>query len=460
MSVAYLFRTSCLRLADNPALVAAASCGSVAVGFCCADVPKALGAASLLRLQHSLRALDADLDGQLWITELPFADAVIELARLAGTKQVFTCTDPSPQLRACEQEAVRKCAAVGIELVIQGTSLLHEPSALRTKSGGAFQVFTPFWRSLFTRLQEHPPVVVSAPKIQLHSVGSGIGIDAVCVAEHWHDKFVIQAGEGSARNRLRAFINKQLADYATGRDYPSESMTSGLSACLRFGEISPARIYAEVADLADADKFLSELGWREFSYHVLHQQPDLDTVNLKSSFAAFPWRKDKRLLELWKQGKTGIPLVDAGMQELHQTGYMHNRVRMITASFLVKNLLIDWRAGAEHFWDELFDADLANNYASWQWVAGCGYDAAPYFRIFNPVRQGQRFDPAGEYVRRYLPVLSNLPDKFIHSPWEAPDCVLLKAGVALGKNYPKPLVDLGLSRKQALVAYQQIKGLD
>ncbi len=206
----------------------------------------------------------------------------------------------------------------------------------------------------------------------------------------------------------------------------------------------------------DADRFLSELGWREFSYNLLFNEPTLPTKNLQRKFDNFPWRDDEASLQRWQRGETGYPIVDAGMRELWQTGYMHNRVRMIVGSFLVKNLLLHWSHGARWFWDTLVDADLASNSASWQWIAGCGADAAPYFRIFNPVTQGKKFDPDGLYVRRFIPELSDLPEKWVHNPWEAPGSVLAEADVRLGDNYPEPIVDLKSSRERALSAFKSL----
>ena len=273
-------------------------------------------------------------------------------------------------------------------------------------------------------------------------------------------------GEAGAQARLRCFIDKALANYADGRDRPDEEMTSRLSPHLHFGEISPLQVWQAVtAAMAQqhgrvdraGEKFLSELLWREFSYHLLAQAPALHDEPFRPQFARVKWRNDDTALAAWQRGATGIPIVDAGMRQLWQTGWMHNRVRMIAASFLIKNLLVDWREGERWFWDTLVDADAANNPAGWQWVAGSGADAAPYFRIFNPVSQGERFDPEGAYVRRLVPELARLPARFIHRPWEAPSETLAAAGVMLGETYPRPLVDLKTSRERALAAFGAIK---
>ena len=272
-------------------------------------------------------------------------------------------------------------------------------------------------------------------------------------------------GEQAALARLGAFIGGGLDGYADARDFPAQAVTSRLSPYLRWGEISPRRIRAAInAAKADnsisdkgAEKFMSELGWREFSYHLLFNTPTLPTDNLQPAFNAFPWQHDTAGLSAWQKGETGYPLVDAGMRELRRTGYMHNRVRMVTGSFLIKHLLIDWREGEKWFWDFLLDADPANNAASWQWVAGCGADAAPFFRIFNPILQGEKFDGKGEYVKTYIPELAALQGKQIFSPWALKKDVVSSTDFVLGRDYPAPIVEHEYARKRALDAFQQIR---
>ncbi len=270
-------------------------------------------------------------------------------------------------------------------------------------------------------------------------------------------------GEAGAQTRLEEFLDSALKGYADGRNRPDRASTSRLSPHLRFGEISPVQIWHRsqmatgMEPTEDVAKFLAEIGWREFAYHLLYHMPDLPAANVQPRFDAFPWRSDPSVLKAWQKGQTGYPIVDAGLRQLWQTGWMHNRVRMIVASFLVKHLLIDWREGEAWFWDTLVDADVANNPASWQWVAGSGADAAPYFRIFNPMLQGEKFDPKGDYVRRWVPELANLPAKAIHTPWEAAPSVLAKAGVRLGETYPKPIVDHEAARARALAAFATIR---
>jgi deoxyribodipyrimidine photo-lyase len=275
-------------------------------------------------------------------------------------------------------------------------------------------------------------------------------------------------GEAGARARLRRFLDDDLAGYAEARDRLDSEATSLMSPHLRFGEISPRRVVAAVEAAAEdgaatrrgADKFLSELGWREFCYALLHQQPDLASKNWSPRFDAFPWRSDKAALRAWRSGETGYPVVDAGMRELWRTGYMHNRARMIVASFLAKHLMLDWRDGEAWFWDTLCDADAANNPANWQWVAGSGADAAPYFRVFNPVLQGEKFDPEGAYVRRWVPELARADRRWIHAPWKASSSELAAAGVTLGRDYPRPIVDHDAARRRALSAFSDLGGSD
>jgi deoxyribodipyrimidine photo-lyase len=283
---------------------------------------------------------------------------------------------------------------------------------------------------------------------------------SVGLAETW------RPGEAGAHARLDGFVATALADYAEARDRPDGLHTSMLSPHLRFGEISPRRVAATIEAAAasgavstrTAEKYLAELGWREFSHSLLYNFPDLATRPWQARFEDFPYREDPKGLRAWTRGRTGYPIVDAGMRELWTTGYMHNRVRMVSASFLIKHLLIDWRRGEQWFWDTLCDADPANNPASWQWVAGSGADAAPYFRIFNPVLQGQKFDPDGAYVRRWIPELARLGAEHVHSPWLAPAAALMRAGVGLDKNYAAPIVEHQFARERALSAFAALRG--
>ena len=280
--------------------------------------------------------------------------------------------------------------------------------------------------------------------------------------DKWSKEMILNwtPGADGAENSLVTFLTRGLPQYKRGRDYPSMEAVSRLSPHLHFGEVSPNHLWHAVTEFAShnkldtqAEHYQRELAWREFSYSLLHYFPDLDVKNLNNRFDEFPWSKNTELIKKWRAGQTGYPLIDAGMRELSNTGYMHNRVRMITASFLVKNLLVDWRSGAQYFWDALVDADLANNSCSWQWVAGSGADAAPYFRIFNPVTQSKKFDPDAKYIKQWIPELTDCPNKYIHDPSSAPSSELQYFGIRIGKTYPSAIVDLKASREAALNAY-------
>lgn len=343
-------------------------------------------------------------------------------------------------------------------------SLFNEPWTIHNKSGGYFKVFTPFWKHCIQQiiapeietLNSHcsTPTVLSESLSDWHLLPHNPNW-AKEFSDHW------QPGEHGASNKLNTFIEHHLQSYKEARNEPNKMATSLLSPHLHFGEISPWQIWRAIqeamldphCDLRSAEHFLSEMGWREFSYYLLYHFPSLPNQNFRQQFDAFPWQENKEHLICWQKGLTGFPIVDAGMRELWKTGYMHNRVRMITASFLIKDLLIDWRSGAKWFYDTLLDADLASNSASWQWVAGTGTDSAPYFRIFNPTLQGEKFDPQGEYVKKWVPELKEVPAKWIHKPWDAPKGML---PLTLGNQYPHPIVDHALARKIALESYQSI----
>jgi deoxyribodipyrimidine photo-lyase len=344
-------------------------------------------------------------------------------------------------------------------------SLLFDPADVATKSGTPFRVYTPFWRHCTQRLGEISPPA-AAPKripgvLHLHSESlyrwkllTGRSWES-WLAKHW------TPGEHGAYARLRKFNRSAIDRYSQGRDRPDIEGTSRLSPHLHFGEIGPRQIIAALESRteknASTQRYLSQIGWREFAHHLLAHFPHTPEQPLDPRFARYPWTRSAAALKAWQRGNTGIPLVDAGMRELWRTGWMHNRVRMIVASLLTKNLRLHWLKGADWFWDTLVDADLANNTLGWQWVAGCGADASPYFRIFNPVLQAKRFDPQRDYIRRWLPELRTLSNRWIHQPWAAPAEELKKAGIKLGKTYPRPVVDLNKSRVRALAGYSRIR---
>ncbi|MEQ1782347.1 MAG: deoxyribodipyrimidine photo-lyase, partial [Hyphomonadaceae bacterium] len=346
-------------------------------------------------------------------------------------------------------------------------SLLAEPFAIKTGSGGDFKVFTPFWKALQASLvvgaaAPEPRAILAGPRIRSDDIDdwrlhpskpdwSG------GMAEMW------TPGEIGARKRLRDFLRSGMDGYAEGRDRPDQDHTSRLSPYLHFGEIGPLQAWraathameAGEAPARDVQKFLSEVAWRDFSHHLLYHDPQMGRLSWRRQFEQVEWRTgSKAELDAWKCGQTGYPIVDAGMRQLWATGFMHNRVRMIVASFFAKDLLVHWRHGEQWFWDTLVDADEANNANGWQWTAGTGADAAPYFRVFNPVLQGEKFDPKGDYVRVWAPELAGMPDKWIHHPWEAPAAVLADARITLGETYPRPILNHDLARKRALETYK------
>ena len=465
-----------LRLADNPALRDVAAAHAVIPVFIDdaeAGGRWAPGGASRWWLHHSLHSLGADLaklGSQLILRRGPSQRVLEDLVDRTGADTVVWNRQYEPWATARDTAIKAGLKARGISVQSHNAALLHEPWTIRTKDDRPYQVYSPFWRAC--RASGEPPRPQGGPKalIAPDQWPQSDRLDdwrllptepdwAEGLRETW------TPGEAGAINRLDTFLDRALNAYKSDRNRPDLDATSGLSPHLHFGEIGPrqvwhaARARMEQAGTAEdqAEHFLKELVWREFSHHLLFHFPDLPEAPLNQRFAAFPWADDDALLRAWQRGRTGYPIVDAGMRQLWHTGWMHNRVRMIVASFLVKDLLIPWQAGEEWFWDTLVDADLANNAASWQWVAGCGADAAPYFRVFNPVLQGQKFDPQGGYVRHWVPEIAGLPDRWIHSPWEAPETALAEAGIQLGRTYPRPIVDHGTARRNALAAFEAIR---
>lgn len=467
-----------LRLNDNPALIAAAASGRPVIALYVLDTATrdwAMGGASHWWLHHSLRELGAALQQRYGMTLLlrqgDPEQIVLALARETDARDVYwnRCYEPAAVARDTRLKAALQ--GDGIEVGSHNAVLLFEPWQVKTQAGGWFKVFTPFWRAC--RALPEPAAPQRAPKAMLswpkRLAGDALdGWGLLPLKPDWAGglRAAWTPGEAGAAARLNDFLDAALTSYTLGRDRPDLAVTSRLSPHLHFGEIAPRQIWQAIRMKADAggtavgsnaEKFLTELGWREFSYHLLYHFPALPERSFRDDFEAFPWDNNARLLKAWQQGRTGYPIVDAGMRELWHTGWMHNRVRMIVASFLVKHLRQDWRQGAAWFWDTLVDADLANNAASWQWVAGSGADAAPYFRIFNPILQGEKFDSRGDYVRRWVPEIAALPDKYIHKPWLAPDKVLAESGLRLGRDYPAPLVDHDKARKAALAAFAGLR---
>lgn len=460
-----------LRLSDNPALTAAVASGRPIIPVFILE-PEALpGGASQWWLHGSLAELRQSLAaaGNALLLRRGDAQSIIpQLIDETGASAIFWNRLYDPRSIARDSALKSALQARGVDVQSFNGSLLMEPWHLATKTGDRYKVFTPFWNALAAQLPNDAPL--AAPKkIKAHAQPRGETLEswnlrptkpdwASAFANRW------QPGEQGAQQRLYAFLGASAAHYKDQRDMPGIDGTSRLSPHLHWGDISPRQVLSAsrmaLAQNPDAakgiDAFLRELGWRDFALHLVYHWPEMLTQAWKADYAAFPWHNDAKGLRAWQKGLTGYPIVDAGMRELWQTGFMHNRVRMIAASFLIKDLLIDWREGAAWFEDTLVDADLAVNRASWQWVAGSGADAAPYFRIFNPVLQGEKFDPDGAYVRRYVPELARLDPRFIHRPWEAPLLVLREAGITLGKTYPERLIDHGVARDRALAALKAL----
>lgn len=472
------------------------------------------GAASKVWLHSSLAGLQRSLQ------EMGSALRIFKTGpgeTYASTEELLTilaCSTNMESLfysRRYEPAAIERDSRVRDKLMSAGfqtedckDNLLFEPWEIATKTGQPFQIFTPFWKSCVEKLElarEMPTDLVGSlppkrPELPewlkpLGSLPGEVSLEELELIprQSWVlslQKF-LDPGEEAAQKKLKIFLEKGLEHYEDRRDYPELNGCSQLSSHLHFGEISVQQVYETVRNKIERERelksalkkgssyshsscsaafslsaqtFLKELGWREFAHHLLYHFPHTDLLPLNKKFSDFPWQKNEQFLSAWQKGETGYPIIDAGMRELRQTGLMHNRVRMLVSSFLVKDLLLPWQAGSTWFWNNLVDADLAQNSLGWQWSAGCGADAAPYFRIFNPCLQGKKFDPEGNYVRRFVPELSKLPNKYIHEPWRAEPAELEAWGIILGKTYPQRLVNHQEARQRALAIYQDLKKTD
>ncbi len=453
-----------LRLADNPALLAAANAGQVLPLYIFDDVDAGdhkMGAASRWWLHHSLSSLNTELNGRLQCFAGDAREIIARLVSQYSTVAIYWNRCYEPWRVEQDREIREQLQSLGVAAASFNGSLLWEPWENLKSDGTPYKVFTPFYQRGCLGAPAPRAPLPCPPSLELAPPNGGTVSELQLLpANPWHKKLgqAWHVGEQAAQARLKTFVSEILKDYETGRDFPAQQSVSRLSPHLHFGEISPNQAWHAATAISGSNQetFHKELAWREFSYSLLFHFPALPDNNWQPKFDAFPWRQDDEALHRWQRGQTGIPVVDAGMRELWETGYMHNRIRMVVASFLVKNLLIHWREGARWFWDCLVDADLANNSASWQWVAGCGADAAPYFRIFNPVTQGEKFDPDGSYTRRFVPELASLPDKYLFRPWQAPADLLDEAGVSLGQTYPHPIADLKASRESALAAFKSL----
>ena len=459
-----------LRVADHAALAAAISKGPVIPVFILDDGAAGTwkaGGASRWWLHHSLESLAAglaQLGSGLVLRRGDSADTILALAKEVGAGAIHTGIMPEPWERAADDAVAKALEGSDCAFDRHQTAFMHDPDAITTQAGRPFSVFTPFANAFGRAVHPAPPS--PAPKRLANATlppsetladwgllptihwDSGI-------AEHW------TPGEKGAAKVLDRFVDDAAEAYDVGRNECAKPGSSSLSPHLHWGEISPWQVWAAMDAArpgAGVTAFRRELVWREFAAHVLWHQPAMPDEPLRPEFRAFPWRRDARALRAWQKGQTGVPIVDAGMRQLWSIGWMHNRVRMIAASFLIKHLLLSWQSGEAWFWDTLVDADLPSNSLNWQWVAGCGADPSPFFRIFNPVLQGKKFDANGDYVRRWVPELAKLDTAFIHEPWAAPPLALRAAGIALGKTYPTPLIDLAEGRARALSVLREAVG--
>lgn len=456
------------RLSDNPALREAAKHQSMLPVFIWApdeESPWEPGGASRWWLHRSLQELNKSLKEKnsfLYIDKGPTLGCLEKLAQNIGASAIYWNRHYEPKVIVRDKEI--KTALTKKDLLIKSFkgSVLNEPWEVLKKNETPYQVYTPYWKVAHPKIaiEKNSRISIPAPPSKItspHTVAElalnpQIAWDGG-LTEFW------QPGEEQAQKLLKSFVKQAVEDYEDDRNIPSIEGTSFMSPYLHFGNISPRQIWQAVKkkNANKTEQFLKEVVWRDFAVNLIYHFPYTDKEPLRDAFKKFPWRKSKKHLKAWQQGMTGFPIVDAGMRQLYHIGWMHNRVRMIVASFLVKDLQIKWQEGARWFWDTLVDADLASNSMGWQWAAGSGADAAPYFRVFNPMLQGSRFDPDGKYIREWIPELSDLPNKWIHEPWEAPADELKKAGIVLGETYPEPLVDHAHAKRKALAAYETIK---
>lgn len=464
-----------LRLHDNPALSWAIEQNRPVFLTYIMDETESpsIGGAAKAWLKVSLSQFKKSLarnNLELLIYEGETVALLKQLQTLTKAGTIVFNRSSEPSKRKIEQELEQE---LGCEILTFKPNLLLDPSTLYTKHGKPFTVFTPFWKEATARIGVGclPLCTIQSKKVEIKSAilfdlaKVSVSDDELLLKKSWEKKVLShwEPGEKGALSVFSTFLEHAIGEYSQGRDYPSRPATSSLSPHLRFGEISPRYIwntvlqYSQSHQSTNVEHFLRELGWREFAHYLLYHYPQTVTQPLREEFTRFPWQEDPALQHAWQKGMTGIPIVDAGMRQLWETGWMHNRVRMIVGSFLVKHLLQPWQKGAEWFWDTLVDADLANNTLGWQWVAGCGADAAPYFRIFNPVLQSEKFDAEGGYIRRYVPELKALPSNLIHAPWLASLSELRRYGVELGKTYPNPICDLAEGRNKALSAFANLK---
>ncbi len=432
------------------------------------------GGASRVWLHGSLKNLEMSLrrrGSRLIVRQGKSLDVLRELIKKTGAGAVFWNRSYEPAVVARDRQIEKLLVTQGLNVKTSNSLLLFEPWTVQTKASTPYKIFTPFYRACRALPEPDPPIAAPSRIVSPKSWPSSLKLESLQLLPRISWDKGIRRGWRHEESKeglcVEDFVRHALADYPDARDRPDVEGTSRVSPYLHWGDLSPRHVWhtvsAEIgrkkrtATRQATEAYLRQLIWREFAYHLLYHYPQIVSVPLNPTFTRFRWRRDRRALKAWQQGQTGYPIVDAGMRQLWTTGWMHNRVRMLVGSFLVKHLLLPWQEGAKWFWDTLVDADLANNSLGWQWVAGCGVDAAPFFRVFNPVLQGQKFDPHGDYVRQWVPELASLPDRWIHKPWQAPTVVLREAGVELGRSYPRPLVDHNEARDRALAVFRNTR---
>ena len=461
-----------LRLQDNPALQAALQTGRSLVVVYIYDLeseaPWRPGGATRWWLHHALEDLNRQLEalgGRLILREGDTLETLQGLIKETGAESVYWNRRYEPIIIERDTDIKHALIDDGYEVKSFNSALLHEPHTITKKDGTPFKVFTPYWKHCLKQPKDLP-IKVTLKNVSFHEpVPQSVSIGSLGLLPKisWDEDFYKDWDPTTqgANKLLKACVTSKVKGYERGRDILGEDGTSRLSPYLHFGQLGPRQIWKAIRDSGEdgkgVNRYLAEIGWREFSYALMYYFPHTSLEPLRPEFSDFPWEKDEKLLKAWQSGQTGFPVVDAGMRQLWKTGWMHNRARMITASFLVKHLLQPWQDGARWFWDNLVDADLASNSQGWQWTAGCGADASPYFRVFNPILQGGKFDPQGDYVRRWVPEIARLPDDVIHTPWEADAFALAEAGVVLGKDYPYPVIEHAAGRARALKAYGLFK---
>lgn len=462
-----------LRLDDNSALVAAIQSGAPVIPvFIWAPEEHgawAPGAASKWWLHYALESLGRRLEAlgsKLILRQGQSLGVLNDIIEETGACRVVWNRRYEEPLRSLDASIKRSLKDRGVEVESFNSSLLNEPHTVSTGAGKAYKVYTPYWKKVKDRTVEPPATIQMIQDGFYQDAVNSLSLDSLELLPRlsWGDKLAAfwEPSEEAAQKRLTKFLEDRVETYHEDRDLPTCEGTSALSPYLHWGQIGPRQVMTTLKSTCDLRAkgpriFAKEIYWREFAYNVLYHFPHTPDEPLQEKYSDFPWESDSDLLKRWQTGKTGYPIVDAGMRQLYETGWMHNRVRMIVSSLLVKHLLQDWKEGAKWFWDTLVDADLASNTLGWQWSGGCGADAAPYFRIFNPITQGQKFDPEGAYVRRWVPEIAKLPNKYIHEPWEAPDGILQHAGVRLGEDYPEPVIEHKAGRERALAALASLK---